>query len=235
MATISITTGGATLVATVTGAGPTVLLLHAGGERRGVWAPVAARTSMRTVAYDLRGHGESSGRAATLDQLAADVTAMVVREQPPIVVVGASLGGLAAIVALTEPATAQRVAGLVLVDVVPDPDPVRVRSWLDEHALRDRHADLVEDILGSGSALATAAAALEMPILLVRAGRSPLTDTDVERFRTANRRVTVTDVPAAGHLVARDAPADLARIVSEHAGNWLSPHVGGPQHPWFWS
>jgi hypothetical protein len=173
------------------------------------------------VAFDLRGHGDSSGQATTLRAVADDVIEMVGREPSPIVVVGTSLGGLAAIAALAEPSAARRVAGLVLVDVVPDPDPDRVRSWLDELGLRDRHAELVEDILESRAELLATAAALDMPVLLVRAGRSPLSDADVDRLRTANHRVTVTSVPDAGHLVARDAPAELARIVSAHATTWL--------------
>ena len=222
---IALVLGDATLRATVTGTGPTVLLLHAGGERRDVWAPVASRLAkggLRTVAFDLRGHGDSSGRATTLRELADDVVEMVAREPAPIVVVGASLGGLAAIAALAEPSTARRVAGLVLVDVVPDPDPVRVRPWLDELGLRDRHAELVEDILDSGPELLATTAALDLPILLVRGGRrSPLRDVDVARLCTANRRVTQTWVRDAGHLVARDAPAELARAVSAHAITWL--------------
>lgn len=224
MPMVTLALGDVTLRATVTGAGPTVLLLHAGGEHRGVWAPVAARMTkcgLRTVAFDLRGHGDSSGRATTLRAVADDVIEMVGREPAPIVVVGASLGGLAAIAALADPSAADRVAGLVLVDVVPDPDPGRVRSWLDDRGLLDHHADLVEDILESGPELLATAAALDVPILLVRGGRSPLGDADVDRLRTANRRVTITCVPVAGHLVARDAPAELARIVSAHATTWL--------------
>lgn len=225
MTDVALALGDVTLCATVTGTGPTVLLLHAGGERRGVWAPVAARMTecgLRTVAFDLRGHGDSSGRATTLRVLADDVIEMVGREPAPIVVVGASVGGLAAIAALAEPSAAHRVAGLVLVDVVPDPDPARVRAWLDEHGLRDHHAELVEDILDAGPELLATAAALDVPILLVRGGRrSPLRDAEVDRLRTANRRVTMTRVPAAGHLVARDAPAELARIVSAQATTWL--------------
>lgn len=224
MTYVTLALGDVILRATVTGTGPTVLLLHAGGEHRGVWAPVAARITkygLRTVAFDLRGHGDSSGRATTLRTIADDVIEMVGRESAPIVVVGASLGGLAAIVALADPSAARRVAGLVLVDVVPDPDPRRVRSWLDDRGLRDHHVELVEDILDSGPKLLATAATLDLPILLVRGGRSPLGDADVDRLRTANRRVTTTQVPAAGHLVARDAPAELARIVSAHATTWL--------------
>lgn len=226
MTEVALELGEVTLRATVTGTGPTVLLLHAGGEHRGVWAPVAARlttrTATRTMAVDLRGHGDSTGQATTLRALADDVSAMVAREPAPIVVVGASLGGLAAIAALADPSTAHRVAGLVLVDVVPDPDPDRVRSWLDERGLGGHYPELVADILDSGPELLATAGTLEVPILLVRGGRSPLRDADVDRLRTANHRVTVTRVPGAGHLVARDAPAELARIVSTHATTWLA-------------
>ncbi|MEV6279859.1 alpha/beta hydrolase [Nocardia sp. NPDC051832] len=226
MPMIDFTRDDATLHATVTGTGPTVLLLHAGGERRGVWAPIAAHMAshgLRTVAFDLRGHGESSGRATTLRAVADDVIAMVLREPAPIVVVGASLGGLAALAALTEPAVAQRVTGLVLVDVVPEADPDRVRRWRDDHGLAAHFTELVADILGPGATLLSGAATPDLPILLVRAGRdSPLTDTDVHRFRTANPRVTLAVVPEAGHLVARDAPADLARLLTDHATRWLA-------------
>ena len=225
MTEVALARGDVTLRATVTGTGPTVLLLHAGGEHRGVWAPVAARMAtcgLRTVAFDLRGHGDSSGLATTLRALAGDVIEMVGREPAPIVVVGASLGGLAALAALAESSTARRVAGLVLVDVVPDPDPGPVRCWLDDRGLRDQFGGLVEDILESNPGRLAAAATLDVPILLVRGGRSFLADADVDRLRKAHRRVTIACVPAAGHLVARDAPAELARIVSAHSTTWLA-------------
>ncbi|RZS32193.1 alpha/beta hydrolase family protein [Herbihabitans rhizosphaerae] len=213
------------LPATVTGTGPTVLLLHAGGENRGVWAPVAARMAehgLRTVAPDLRGHGDSSGPATTLRVFADDVIEILRREPAPIVVVGASLGGFAALTALGEPSIARRVAGLALVDVVPDPDPDRVRAWLETQGLAGQQAELVDDILEAGPELLATTAALDLPILLVRGGRSPLGDADADRLRTANHRVTVTRVPDAGHLVARDAPAELAHIVSAYATTWLA-------------
>nr|WP_042179267.1 alpha/beta hydrolase [Kibdelosporangium sp. MJ126-NF4]CEL13721.1 Hydrolase, alpha/beta fold family [Kibdelosporangium sp. MJ126-NF4]CTQ99408.1 Hydrolase, alpha/beta fold family [Kibdelosporangium sp. MJ126-NF4] len=225
MVDVSLELGDVTLRATVTGAGPTVVLLHAGGEHRGVWAPVAARIAehgLRTVAVDLRGHGASSGTAARLRDIAGDVTEVVVGERAPVVVVGASLGGFAAIAALAEPFVAERVAGLVLVDVVPDPDPERVRSWLAERGLRDQYAELTEDILGQGSELLSVAARLDMPILLVRGGaESPLSDDEADRLCMVNPRVTVAGVSGAGHLVARDAPAELARVLSTHAAGWL--------------
>ncbi|MGY2125127.1 alpha/beta fold hydrolase [Nocardia gipuzkoensis] len=225
MTNMSLTLRDVTLRATVTGKGPTVLLLHAGEERRDVWAPVAegmTECGLRTVAFDLRGHGESTGRATTLRAIADDVIEMVVREPGPIVVVGASLGGFAAVAALAEPSVAQRAAGLVLVDVVPDVDADRARRWLDDHGLLARSTELAEDILASRSQLHAIVAASDLPILLVRGGsRSPLGDADVDKLCMANRRVTVTRIPDAGHLVARDAPAELARIISAHATKWL--------------
>ncbi|MBB5855607.1 alpha/beta fold hydrolase [Amycolatopsis umgeniensis] len=224
MTEISLDLGEVTLRGTVTGTGPTVLLLHAGGERRGVWAPVAAvlaRRGLRTVAFDLRGHGDSSGKATTLRQLADDVVGMIGSQRAPIVLVGASIGGLAAIAALADPAVADRAAGLVLVDVVPDLPPARVRSWLDFQGLGGRYTQVVDDVLGSGTALFATAGALDLPILVVHGGPgSPLDDSDVRRLRTANRRVTVARVPSAGHLVARDAPEELADLVSAHALAW---------------
>ncbi|MFE5476346.1 alpha/beta fold hydrolase [Nocardia sp. NPDC056541] len=224
MTDVSIALGDVTLRGTVTGAGPTVLLLHAGGEDRGVWAPVAwqiAAAGFRAVAFDLRGHGDSTGEATVLRAVADDVADMVRREPAPLVVVGASVGGLAAIAALGEPDIAGRVAGLILVDVVPNSDPDRVRAWLSDSGLRDQRTELVEDSLAAGPALHATAVGSEVPMLLVRGGRSPLTDAEVDRF-LANRRVTVTCVPEAGHLVAREASEELARIVSEHAGTWLA-------------
>ncbi|MFD3459682.1 alpha/beta fold hydrolase [Nocardia fluminea] len=224
MTDVRITLDDVVLQGTVTGAGQTILLLHAGGEHRGVWVPVASRINaagFRTVAFDLRGHGDSTGEANVLRAVAHDVVEMVRREPDPLVVVGASVGGLAAIAALGEPDIARRVAGLILVDVVPRSDPDRVRAWLSEIGLRDQRTDLVEDSLAAGPELHARAVAAQAPILLVRGEKSSLTDAEVDRFR-ADRPVSVARVPDAGHLVAREAPEELARIISEQADIWLA-------------
>ncbi|KAF0847025.1 alpha/beta fold hydrolase [Nocardia caishijiensis] len=212
--------GDATLRATVGGHGPTILLLHAGGERRGVWSPIAARLGAcgyRTVAVDQRGHGESSGQVTTLGPLADDVAALIARESGPVVVAGASLGGFAAMAALAEPAVRSRVTGLILVDVVPDPDPEPTRTWLRDQGFGASLDHLTDDILGSGPALLATISTVDLPVLLVRGGRSFLADDDVHRLCRANRRVTIAVIAEAGHLVARDAPEQLADLIAVHA------------------
>src|SRR5262245_9131208 len=104
------------------GAGSGVLLLHAGGETRAVWRPIMdslAERGFRSMAFDQRGHGESGG--SPLDGVSAygdDARAMIQLMHRP-VVVGASLGGFALMLALQ--ALEGEVAGFVLVDVTPAP------------------------------------------------------------------------------------------------------------------
>jgi pimeloyl-ACP methyl ester carboxylesterase len=49
------------------GTGPTIVLLHAGGEQRTVWRSVASRLAangVRAVSVDQRGHGDTAGPSA---------------------------------------------------------------------------------------------------------------------------------------------------------------------------
>jgi pimeloyl-ACP methyl ester carboxylesterase len=206
------------------GAGPAVLLLHAGGERRRVWTPVIeilVDAGFRCVAFDQRGHGDSDGSPRALAACADDVAAMLGAEPPGCVVVGASLGGLAAIAALEDPAVRARVAGLVLVDVVPDLQPDRVRRFLAAGGLLDTHAELVDDILAQVPRLRRSTARLDRPVLLVRGGSgSPVTDDDVDRLLRRVPHAEVTRIPAAGHLVARDQPVALAGTIAAVTAEW---------------
>lgn len=98
-----------------------------------MWTPITevlVDAGYRCVAFDQRGHGESEGSARALSTCADDIAAMLCAEPLGCVVVGASLGGLAAVAALSDPAVRARVAGLVLVDVVPCLEPSRVRRVL---------------------------------------------------------------------------------------------------------
>ena len=105
-----------------------VVLLHGGGQTRHSWRATASRLAASgrlAVSVDLRGHGDSDwapdGNYA-LEAFALDLVAVAeVLPEPP-VVVGASLGGLAALLAEGEiaPGTA---AAVVLVDVGPRLEP----------------------------------------------------------------------------------------------------------------
>jgi non-heme chloroperoxidase len=101
---------------------PVVLMLHGGGQTRHAWHATAsglADAGWRSVAVDLRGHGGSTRPrppAYALEDFAEDVRALIAQMPRPAVVIGASLGGIAGLLALTEPPAAPA-AGLVLVDV----------------------------------------------------------------------------------------------------------------------
>ena len=216
MITISLKRPDATLYGDSVGQGHEILLLHAGGERRRVWHPVMdylANRGCRCVAYDQRGHGESDGgRHAPVTAFGEDTVQMISELRMPLVV-GASLGGFAALLALANPSVERQVAGLVLVDVVPDPDPDRTRRFLAPLGMDT--SPLVEDILGRRDRLREIAASLKLPILAIRAGvRTEHPDSDADRFARLVPHAAFATVAGAGHLVARDKPAELAALLA---------------------
>jgi peroxiredoxin len=120
---------------------PTVLMLHGGGQTRHAWDATArhlADAGWRAITVDLRGHGESchlSPPAYALEDFAADVRALITSIAADPVVIGASLGGIASLLATTEPPRAP-VAGLVLVDVAhrfQARGGERIASFMEEH------------------------------------------------------------------------------------------------------
>jgi pimeloyl-ACP methyl ester carboxylesterase len=136
------------------GDGPPVLLFHGGGQTRHSWdgtARLLGDKGWRATTVDLRGHGDSewaNDGDYSLDAFAADVRAVAAAAttaQAP-VLVGASLGGISALVAIAEAPAGQRVAsGLVLVDVAPRLEPAgvaRIGEFMLGHL--DGFADLDE-------------------------------------------------------------------------------------------
>lgn len=101
-----------------------VVMFPGGGQTRRTWqrsAEALAERGYRAVAVDLRGHGESGWAADgnySIDALADDVIGVIHSLGKPAVVVGASIGGIAATIALGEKSH-QSVDALVLVDIVP--------------------------------------------------------------------------------------------------------------------
>lgn len=124
--TITFASGAVALAADRYGdpAGPPVVFLHGGGQTRHSWGRAAAAVAdvgWCAVTIDLRGHGESTWDptgAYDLDDYAGDLVAVFDQLGREPVVIGASLGGLAAIRAMggLRPGSGR---GLVLVDIVP--------------------------------------------------------------------------------------------------------------------
>jgi pimeloyl-ACP methyl ester carboxylesterase len=120
---------------------PTILMLHGGGQNRFSWkntGQVLAEHGFHVVAIDARGHGDSDrapGGEYTVDTMARDVAAVLEQIGRPVVLIGASMGGLTGIQAAYD-AGPQIVTKLVLVDVVPrfeNEGSHRIRDFMTRH------------------------------------------------------------------------------------------------------
>jgi pimeloyl-ACP methyl ester carboxylesterase len=132
-----------------------VLFMHGGGQTRHAWGGTAqqlAKAGWRAICLDLRGHGDS-GWARNGDysftSYAADCIAVCDQLGRPPVLVGASLGGVAAILA---EGNSDRVvsSGLVIVDITHRTNPEGIerikdfmRSGLGGFASLDEAADAI--------------------------------------------------------------------------------------------
>lgn len=103
---------------------PTILMLHGGGQNRFSWkntGQVLADAGYHVVALDSRGHGDSDRAPAadySVESLCSDTLQVLYQIGRPVVLIGASMGGLTGIQAAHE-AGPEVVTKLVLVDVVP--------------------------------------------------------------------------------------------------------------------
>ncbi len=132
-----------------------VLFLHGGGQTRHAWGSTAATVAAdgwRTVALDLRGHGDSDWAPNgdySFTAFGGDCLAVVDRLGRPPVLIGASLGGMAAMLA---EGTSDRTvsSGLVLVDITPKTNPEGI----------ERIASFMQSGLGGFATLEEAADAI---------------------------------------------------------------------------
>jgi len=130
---------------------PSALLLHGGGQTRHAWKRTAAILAVHgyhAVAIDQRGHGDSGWSPDGnygIERFAADVREVLAELGNGTVLIGASLGGIASLLA-TGDADAPIAAALVLVDVTPRVDPAgvdRIRGFMAAH-IDDGFATLEE-------------------------------------------------------------------------------------------
>ncbi|BBZ77330.1 peroxidase [Mycolicibacterium anyangense] len=120
---------------------PTILMLHGGGQNRFSWkntGQVLADRGFHVVALDARGHGDSDrapNGVYTVDALCNDVLAVLEQIGRPVVLIGASMGGLTGIM-VAKLAGPEEVTKLVLVDVVPrieEKGTSRIRDFMAAH------------------------------------------------------------------------------------------------------
>jgi pimeloyl-ACP methyl ester carboxylesterase len=154
--------GGVRLAADVWGSGSPVLLLHGGGQTRHAWRDTAARIAdlgRCAITVDLRGHGDSDwspDRKYSPSVHAADIAAIIAALGESPALIGASMGGIAAMIMLAEAPNGGIGAArcLVLVDVTPRMEPVgisRIREFMlaapDGFASLDEAADSIAQYL----------------------------------------------------------------------------------------
>jgi pimeloyl-ACP methyl ester carboxylesterase len=128
---VTVRSGRAELAVESTGAGRTIVCLHAGVCDKRMWRPLAERLApaCEVIAYDRRGFGATPAvdeARSDVDDLCAVLDAAAGVSHAPVVLLGASMGGALAIdLALAAP---ERVAALVLMApaVSGEPDTAHV-------------------------------------------------------------------------------------------------------------
>jgi pimeloyl-ACP methyl ester carboxylesterase len=120
---------------------PSILLLHGGGQNRFSWkntGQILAGEGFHVVALDSRGHGDSDrspDAIYTVDALCADTLQVIEQIGRPVILIGASMGGMTGILA-ADAAGPPTVTKLVLVDVVPRYEKsgsARIREFMFSH------------------------------------------------------------------------------------------------------
>lgn len=104
-----------------------VILLHGGGQTRHSWgdtAQILAEAGWYAIALDARGHGDSDWSAEGgygIDNLASDLRLVAAQLSQKPAIVGASMGGMTALIAEGErpPGADSICTAIVLVDIAP--------------------------------------------------------------------------------------------------------------------
>ena len=155
---VRVDTGAVRLALSVEGpdGGRPVLLLHGGGQTRFAWSETQrelAGRGYRAIAADLRGHGDSDwapDRDYSPAAIAHDVLRLIDCTGHKPALVGASLGGIAALLAAGESADPV-CSALVLVDVTPR---VNIEGARRVFSFMRSHPDGFEDLEEAADAVA---------------------------------------------------------------------------------
>jgi len=110
------------VVATAIGHGPTVMFLHGWGGSAMDMSPLAnafATAGYRSILFDMPGHGRAARRESSLVEFLKTIRSVAGALGPPDLIIGHSLGGAAAVFAVTE--LELPVRGAVLVSPAPGP------------------------------------------------------------------------------------------------------------------
>jgi pimeloyl-ACP methyl ester carboxylesterase len=220
--------------------GDVVLLLHGGGQTRHSWAKTARRLAAHgrtAVAIDARGHGDSDWHPEqdySMEAFAADLVAYVATLDRPPVLVGASLGGITALVAAGEHPGLAR--GLVLVDVVVRVEPRgvdRIRDFMTARPEGFASLEEVADAIAAYNPLRPRPRSLDglrknvrlgedgrwrwhWDPAFMRIGDEPQRRFDPERLRAAATHLTIPTLIVRGaesDVVSDDGMADMLRLV----------------------
>jgi len=134
-----------------------VILLHGGGQTRHSWAGASkalAREGWYAIALDMRGHGESDWSPDGeygLERFSADLRAVIATLDSKPVVVGASLGGMTALITEGN-ASSPLMAGLVLVDIAARLEPKGVTRIVNFMTARPDGFESLEEVADAISA-----------------------------------------------------------------------------------
>ena len=134
---------------------PCVVLMHGGGQTRFSWLKAGESligAGYQVVNFDARGHGESDWAGPgqyNLGYHSADLRAIAAQVGGPVALVGASLGGATALRAMAD---GMRPNAVVLVDIVPNPDPrgvQRIRAFMQARPEGFASLDEVADAIAA--------------------------------------------------------------------------------------
>lgn len=204
---------------------PAVILLHGGGQTRHSWNGALASLvadGFQALTFDARGHGESDWSpegAYALSDRAGDLATIASTLDVPFILVGASLGGATSIMAIE---AGLRPEGLVLVDIVPEPE----RKGVDRIvAFMRGHQDGFASVEDAAEAVAAYNPARRRPAdssglmknLRARDGRyywhwdPRILDTSPTEHSEAVRRAstTLSDLPDLAVLLVRGLSSDV--------------------------